>query len=67
MYNEYALRTTPKEIVSTYFGKEGNLYKVDPMLKRLISFGQINLSDQGTAPAGGEIADRILPQRHHLL
>ncbi|AMD91529.1 CheR family methyltransferase [Desulfovibrio fairfieldensis] len=46
VYNEYALRTTPKEIVSTYFGKEGNLYKVDPMLKRLISFGQINLSDK---------------------
>lgn len=46
VYNEYALRTTPKEIVSSYFTQEGNLYKVDPALKRIISFGQINLSDK---------------------
>lgn len=46
IYNEYALRTTPKEMVSKYFQKEGNIYKVDPAMKRLVSFGQINLSDK---------------------
>lgn len=46
VYNEYALRTTPKEIVDAYFSKEGNLYKVNPALKHLVSFGQINLSDK---------------------
>ncbi|WP_297828522.1 protein-glutamate O-methyltransferase CheR [uncultured Desulfovibrio sp.] len=46
VYNEYALRTTPKEMVSSYFTKEGNLYKVDPALKQIVSFGQINLSDK---------------------
>lgn len=46
IYNEYALRTTPKEMVSKYFKKEGNVYKVDQAMKRLVSFGQINLSDK---------------------
>ncbi len=46
VYNEYALRTTPKEIVNAYFTKEDNVYKINPMLKQLVSFGQINLSDK---------------------
>lgn len=46
IYNEYALRTTPKEMVAKYFKKEGNVYKIDQALKRLVSFGQINLSDK---------------------
>ena len=46
IYNEYALRTTPKEMVDRYFHKEGNVYKLDAALKRLVSFGQINLSDR---------------------
>lgn len=46
IYNEYALRTTPKELVDKYFHKEGNVYKLDAALKRLVSFGQINLSDK---------------------
>lgn len=46
IYNEYALRTTPKEMVDKYFHKEGNVYKIDAALKRLVSFGQINLSDR---------------------
>lgn len=46
IYNEYALRTTPKEMAEKYFKKEGNVYKLDPALKRLVSFGQINLSDK---------------------
>lgn len=46
IYSEYALRTTPPEMVSRYFKKEGNVYKIDPALKRMVSFGQINLSDR---------------------
>ena len=46
IYNEYALRTTPPEIASAYFTKDGNVYKIKPELKQLVSFGQINLSDK---------------------
>lgn len=46
IYNEYALRTTPKEMVDKYFIKEGNIYKIKPELKKLIYFSQINLSDK---------------------
>lgn len=46
IYNEYALRTTPKEMVAKYFKKDGNVYKIEQSLKRLVSFGQINLSDK---------------------
>ena len=45
-YSEYSLRTTPKEIVDKYFTKEGPIYKIDPRLKRMITFGPINLSDR---------------------
>lgn len=46
VYNEYTLRTTPKEIVTRYFEKDGENFRVKPDLKRLISFGQLNLSDR---------------------
>lgn len=46
VYNEYALRTTPKEIAAAHFTKEGALYKINPAIKQLVSFGQINLSDK---------------------
>ena len=46
IYNEYALRTTPSEIVQRYFTKDEMSYQVKPDLKRLIQFGHINLSDQ---------------------
>ncbi len=46
VYNDYALRTTPKEIADAYFIKEDNQYKIKPELKSLISFGQINLNDR---------------------
>lgn len=45
-YNDYALRTTPKEIVDSYFIKEDTTYKIKPELKSLISFGPINLNDR---------------------
>lgn len=46
VYSEYALRTTPKDIVARYFKQEDNSYKIDPKLKHIVSFGQINLSDK---------------------
>ncbi len=46
LYNEYTLRTTPKEVVARYFQKDANVYKVKSEVKRLVSFGQINLSDR---------------------
>lgn len=45
-YTEYALRTTPPDIIARYFSKEGQVYRVDPKVKRLVSFGQINLNDR---------------------
>jgi chemotaxis protein methyltransferase CheR len=46
-YSEYTLRTTPGEILHRYFQKEdsGN-FKVKSEVKRLVSFGSINLSDK---------------------
>ena len=46
IYSDYALRTTPPEIIARYFKKEGANYHVEPKLKNLISFGPINLSDK---------------------
>ncbi len=46
VYSEYSLRTTPKEYIDKYFTKEDVAYKIKPEVKRLVSFGQINLSDR---------------------
>jgi chemotaxis protein methyltransferase CheR len=46
VYADYAMRTTPKELVAKYFTQEGNLYNLDAKLKRLVSFGPINLNDK---------------------
>ena len=46
VYTDYALRTTPKELVAKYFVKEDNNYKLDAKPKHLVSFGQINLNDK---------------------
>lgn len=46
VYNEYTLRTSPKEVVVKYFTQEEGMYKIKPEVKRLVSFGQINLSDR---------------------
>lgn len=45
-YNEYALRTTPPEIIDKYFIKKEGVYDVQPKLKTLINFAPINLSDR---------------------
>ncbi|MDR2605149.1 MAG: protein-glutamate O-methyltransferase CheR [Desulfovibrio sp.] len=46
VYSTYALRTTPRDIVTRYFIEEGGNYRIDPRMKRLIAFGPINLSDK---------------------
>jgi chemotaxis protein methyltransferase CheR len=46
VYSDYALRTTPPEIVNRYFKKNGTEYIVEPKLRNLISFGPVNLSDK---------------------
>ncbi len=46
IYNEYSLRTTPKEVVARYFEPDNGAFKVRSEVKRLVSFGQINLSDR---------------------
>jgi chemotaxis protein methyltransferase CheR len=46
IYSEYALRTTPPEITSAYFTKDGNVYRIKESLKRIVTFGQINLNDK---------------------
>ncbi len=44
-YSEYSLRTTPKNIISSYFTKKGDLYTVNPNVKKLVHFSQINLNE----------------------
>lgn len=46
VYNEYALRTTPKQIIPKYFKEDGGKFHVKPELKRLIRFERINLSSR---------------------
>ncbi len=46
VYTDYALRTTPKEIIARYFLEEAGRYKVRQDLKNLISFGQLNLNER---------------------
>ena len=45
-YNDYTLRSTPKEAVDRYFDSEDGTNKVKPEVKKLVSFGQINLKDK---------------------
>ncbi|WP_243545869.1 CheR family methyltransferase [Pseudodesulfovibrio tunisiensis] len=46
VYNDYTLRTTPREIVSRYFDAEDKTFRIRPEVKKLVSFGQINLNDR---------------------
>ena len=46
VYSEYSLRTTPKDVVSRYFEQDGDMFKVQPSVKQLCSYGQINLNDR---------------------
>jgi chemotaxis protein methyltransferase CheR len=47
VYSEYAMRTTPQDIVTRYFDDEGNgRFKIKSHVRDLVQFGQINLSDR---------------------
>jgi len=46
IYTEYALRTTPERIVSKWFTPVDGKFQVKPEIKKLVSFGTINLSDR---------------------
>ncbi|MDR2123856.1 MAG: protein-glutamate O-methyltransferase CheR [Desulfovibrio sp.] len=46
VYTSYALRTTPRDIITRHFIEEGGNYRIDPRMKRLIAFGSVNLSDK---------------------
>ncbi|WP_272700750.1 CheR family methyltransferase [Desulfovibrio sp. Fe33] len=46
VYNDYTLRTTPEEIIARYFDRDNGQNKIKPDVKRLVSFGQINLKDR---------------------
>ncbi len=45
LYNDYAIRTTPKDILDRYFAKETGGYRIHPKVQKLVSFGPINLND----------------------
>ena len=46
VYSEYALRTTPQDIINRYFTKEDATFRIASRAKQLVSFGQINLNDK---------------------
>lgn len=46
VYGEYALRTTPKELVAKYFTQQDSEFKIKPEIKNLVTFGQLNLNDK---------------------
>jgi len=46
VYTEYALRTTPPEMLRKYFVEADGRYTINSDLKQFINFGQINLSDR---------------------
>jgi chemotaxis protein methyltransferase CheR len=46
VYSDYALRTTPPEIIDKYFERDGRMFRVRADVKRLVCFGQINLNDR---------------------
>jgi chemotaxis protein methyltransferase CheR len=56
IYNDYALRTTPSDIIDKYFTKEPEGYKIHPKVAKLIDFSQINLNDR--------LAVKRLPKSH---
>jgi chemotaxis protein methyltransferase CheR len=45
LYNDHALRTTPKDVADRYFTKEAGGWRIHPKVQKLVSFGPINLND----------------------
>ncbi len=46
VYNDYTLRTTPKDVAQRYFDLDNGTNKIKPAVKKLVSFGQINLKER---------------------
>jgi chemotaxis protein methyltransferase CheR len=46
VYNDYTLRSTPKEVAERYFEMNDGVNKVKSSVKKLVCFGQINLKDR---------------------
>ncbi len=46
VYGELSLRTTPPEIVRKYFQQDGANFAVKDAVKRMVTFGHLNLTDQ---------------------
>jgi len=46
IYSSYALRTTPRDVIKKYFEPHDRLFHLRPEIKRLVSFGRINLKDR---------------------
>lgn len=46
IYNDYTLRSTPPEVAKRYFEMGEGTNKIKPEVKKLVSFGQINLKDK---------------------
>lgn len=47
IYNDYTLRATPKEVAQRYFDMDEGTNRLKSEVKKLVSFGQINLRDRG--------------------
>jgi len=45
IYHELSLRTTPKPYINKYFEKKGNVYHIKDIVKKLVKFSQINMTD----------------------
>lgn len=46
IYNDYTLRTTPPEIAQRYFSMNNGTNTINEEVKKLVTFGQINLKDR---------------------
>ena len=46
VYNDYTLRSTPKDVAQRYFDMDNGTNKIKSEVKKLVSFGQINLKDR---------------------
>ncbi|MBI9080174.1 MAG: protein-glutamate O-methyltransferase CheR [Pseudodesulfovibrio sp.] len=46
VYNDYTLRSTPKPIAERYFHMDDGTNTINSEVKKLVSFGQINLKDR---------------------
>lgn len=51
IYSDYSLRTTPPEIIKRYFNKVDDGFEVKDQVRKMVSFGQINLKDKNQLKA----------------